>query len=117
MEVLALVSDLMMQSQVTGAAQRTGAQVTFALSPNSLAAKLAEASPELVIVDLTHPGLDVEQLMRDIGPALPESTTTLAFGPHVHKQKLEAAAAAGFKLVLTRGQFHGGLVQLLASGA
>jgi CheY-like chemotaxis protein len=117
MKILALVSDLMMQSQVAGAAQRTGAEITFALSPQSLATRLEDGTPDLLIVDLSHPGLDPAGLMEQLGPKLSPQTATLAFGPHVHKAKLEAAARSGFSTVLTRGQFHANMDQLLAGNA
>ena len=41
------------------------------------------------------------------------ATRLVAFGPHVHKAKLAAAAAAGFGLVLSRGQFYAQMDELL----
>ena len=115
MSVVALISELMMQSQVSGAAQRACAELVLVSSENALLEKIAEASPGLVVVDLSHPGLDPVQLMERLRPVLPAGAATLAFGPHVHKAKLEAAAAAGFTGVMSRGQFHANMDDLLAS--
>jgi DNA-binding NarL/FixJ family response regulator len=115
MAVLALISDLMMQSQVSGAAQRAGVGLQVASSVGALMAKAAESAPQLVIVDLTHPGIDPVTLMEQLGPLLPPTSATLAFGPHVHKELLAAASAAGFGNVITRGQFHANMVMILAS--
>lgn len=114
MAVLALVSDLMMQSQVGGAAQRAGVQLIIANHQSQLLAKAAEGASELVVVDLSHPGIDPARLMLELKPLLDPATRTLAFGPHVHKPLLEAAAAAGFDAVMSRGQFHANMDQLLS---
>ena len=81
---------------------------------------LAQADEEparLVIVDLSHPGLDPADLIERLKPLLPAEARTLAFGPHVHKQRLEAASAAGFDEVVSRGQFHAQLAAILKSAA
>lgn len=114
MAVLALVSDLLMQSQVAGAAQRAGAVLDVASSEAQLLAKAAAGDIELVVVDLSHPGIDPTALMRSLKPLLADSSRTLAFGPHVHRSLIEAAAAAGFDAVMSRGQFHANMDQLLA---
>lgn len=114
MAVLALVSDLMMQSQISGAAQRAGVKLLIAGSEAQLAARAAEGDVDLVVVDLSHPGIDPTRVMQELSPLLGEASRTLAFGPHVHKPLLEAAAAAGFDAVMSRGQFHASMDQLLA---
>ncbi len=46
-------------------------------------------------------------MLASVGEAIRAASPTakiIAYGPHVHVGKLEAAAAAGFE-VLTRGQF------------
>ncbi len=114
MAVLALVSDLMMQSQVGGAAQRVGVQLIVASGEAQLLERAHDGAIELVVVDLSHPGIDPVRLMQGLKPLLAESSRTLAFGPHVHKPLLEAAASAGFDAVMSRGQFHASMDQLLA---
>lgn len=119
MSVLALISDLMMQSQASSAAERAGVTLRAVSSEDALvelAADLQQATQplELVVVDLSHPGLDPAALMERLRPALSPGTATLAFGPHVHKARLEAATTAGFTAVMSRGQFHANMEQLLA---
>jgi hypothetical protein len=76
----------------------------------------AEAeSPQLLIVDLSHPGIDLAALMDQLRPVLSPTTATLAFGPHVHKDLLAAATAAGFGSVISRGQFHANMVMILSA--
>ncbi len=117
MPAAALISDLMMQSQVAAAAQRAAVELVVAGTEDTLLAAVESQQPSLVIVDLSHPGLDVGRLYARLEPLLAPGATTLAFGPHVHKARLEAASAAGFTRVLSRGQFHAQLDRLLAGQA
>ncbi len=112
MSAVALISELMMQSQVASAAQRAGVTLAVTSSPAALVAKSGELKPALVIVDLSHPGLDSAALMTELKAQLPDAIT-LAFGPHVHRGKLAAAEQAGFTHVMSRGQFHAGAEDLL----
>ena len=114
MSAIALVSDLMMQSQVSGAAERAGVSLVIVSSADALWAKATVTPPDLVVVDLSHPGLEPAALMQRLQPLLATGARTVAFGPHVHKARLEAAAAAGFTAVLSRGQFHANMEHLLA---
>jgi len=113
MPALALISDLAMQSQVAGAAARAGSELAVVASEDALVAAAENLRPTLVIVDLSHPGLDPGRLMERLEPLLPPEAATLAFGPHVHKQRLAAAEAAGFGTVISRGQFHAGMEEIL----
>ena len=117
MTALALISDLLMQSQVSAAATRAGAELHVAFSDEALLSKADATPPRLVILDLSHPGLDPAALLARLKPLLVEGATVIAFGPHVHKAKLEAAAAAGCDLVISRGQFHAQMGELLAQFA
>jgi DNA-binding response OmpR family regulator len=111
MAVLALISELMMQSQLSAAAAAAGAELEIATSGDSLVALAESRRPQLVIVDLTHPALDPQALAARLRVAHPEGTL-LAFGPHVHRERLAAAAEAGFH-VLSRGQFHAQMADIL----
>ena len=89
--VVAWVPDLMDRSRV-GAA---GA-VTFVASAEELAD--AAAGADLVIVDLARPGaLDAIAGLRGV--------RTVGFAPHVERDLLEAATAAGCDEVLPRSAF------------
>ncbi len=111
MPALLLTSDLMVQSQLSGAAARTGMPVEVVSSPQALLAKAEREPPTAVILDLGHGGLDVDQLvprLRTIAPA----GTIVAFSPHVHKERLAGAAAAGCDIVLSRGALHAQMDEL-----
>ena len=113
MSALALISDLLMQSQVAAAASRAGVDIKFVASEDALVAQAESLRPGLIVVDLAHPKFDPAQCFERLKPLLAPQTTSLAFGPHVHRQRLAAAAEAGFSLVLSRGQFHAEMEDLL----
>jgi DNA-binding response OmpR family regulator len=112
MSILALTSDLLMQSQLSGAAARAGGAVEMVASVDVLLAKAEQVQPCLVILDLAHDGLDPAVLV----PQLKQSAagaTILAFAPHVHRQRLAAAEQAGSDVVMSRGRFHAGMESLV----
>ena len=70
-------------------------------------------SLDLVIVDLSLPGLDLGELIAGLR-ALPNSPRTIVgFAPHVHEAALLAAQQAGCDVVMSRGQFNAQLDELL----
>jgi DNA-binding NarL/FixJ family response regulator len=113
MPALALISDLVVQSQVSGAATRAGTTVEVVASAEALLAKAETMQPNLVILDLSHAGLDPGQLLPLLKERIPQGATTLAFGPHVHHERLRAATDAGCDLVISRGQFHAQAEEIL----
>lgn len=113
MAVLALISDLMMQSQVAGAATRVAAVLEIATTADALLAKAAAGQPRLVILDLSHPGLDPRELIGSLKRVLAAESATLAFGPHVHAARLAEATEAGCDTVISRGQFHAQMEAIL----
>jgi CheY-like chemotaxis protein len=117
MSALALISELAMGSQVAAAAKRAGAEVELVSSEQAMIAGAERLRPSLAIVDLGHPGLDVRALFERLKPLLPPGATSIAFGPHVHKERLAAAREAGFGLVISRGQFHAEMDEILKSCA
>ncbi|MGD9721102.1 MAG: hypothetical protein AB7O59_03490 [Pirellulales bacterium] len=119
MAALVLTADLMLQSQLAGAAARAQATVALAGNAEALCARLAENSlnhngqARLVALDLSVGGLNVEELVTRIRALAPEATI-LAFGPHVQHERLETAKAAGCDMVISRGKFHAEMDALLA---
>lgn len=108
--VVMLTGDLMFSSRVKSAAQRAG--WTFAMG-----AQLPEGDLDdvhLVILDLsTRSGL-TESLPQQCLERCPDATV-MAYGPHVHVEKLKAAREAGIGRVLTNGQFDSILPSLFES--
>lgn len=109
---LALTSDLLLHSQLSAAAESAGVDVLLAASIDVLLANVANGQPRLLILDLGHPGLDPAELVPRLKTLAPHATI-VAFGPHVHRQRLAAAAEAGCDLVISRGQFHAQMPEIL----
>jgi DNA-binding NarL/FixJ family response regulator len=105
MTILLISTDLMIQSRVAAAATQQG------LAPPKIGGSVAAAPLDapadcgIVILDLSTSGLDVAAAVRSLRDRLPQSTSIVAFAPHVHTAKLAAAHDAGCDQVLSRGQF------------
>jgi len=109
-----LSGDLTFPSQVTGLARQLGLELELAMSVPALLDKAGVGGVKAVILDLTTAGLDPIDLVPRLR-ALPQPPREiLAFGPHVQEARLEAARQAGCDLVLTRGQFHARMGDVLA---
>ena len=94
--VAAYVPDLMDRSRFGGIDD-----VEFVGAP----ADLAGVEAELVIVDLSRPG---------VLEALPEGRRTIGFGSHVDRDLLAAARAAGVDEVMPRSEFFRRIRELLS---
>ena len=110
--VVLLASDLLLGSTVSGFAATAGVEFCRATSPEEVIRCVEENPNVLLLVDLGMPGLDVK-VITDV---VPESVLkhAVAYGPHVHTAKLEAAAATGIGRVMSRGQFSAQVGQLIA---
>lgn len=115
MLILFLTTDLVFPSRVAGVAQRLGARMETTATPDALMAKLAgePLPPWIVLLDLNSPGIDPAVIVPRFRELLAPPRSIIAFGPHVHEEKLAAAQAAGCDLVLTRGQFDAQMQSLL----
>ena len=99
-------TDLMLMSTVGGAAQSRG----FAFrSVNTIAQAIdaAGATGSIVCLDLSAAFGDPQAFAAVASPEI--LSRSIAFGPHVHTGKLEAARSAGIGRVMSRGQFVSGL--------
>ena len=113
MTIVLLSGDLAALSRVEGAATRLGQAVRIA-SGESQAVEFCEAEDaKTVIVDLSIPSLDIASLVKQLKSIEDSNTRVLAFGPHVHEQRLAAAREAGCDLVVSRGQFFSQLESIL----
>ncbi len=99
--VVAYVPDLMDRSKIAGAP----AEVRFVNKPDDLAGAAAPETTDLVVVDVTRPGV-VEAL-----PSL--SVPVLGFSKHTNREAIDAALAAGADQVLARSAFFSRLDVLL----
>jgi DNA-binding NarL/FixJ family response regulator len=95
--VAGFVPDLMDRSRITGA----GASVTWVSTP----AELVGTAADLVIVDLSRPGV-LEFLPRI-------NRRVVGFASHVDRELLAAAREAGCDQVLTRSAFFSRLPEIV----
>lgn len=98
--VVAYVPDLLDRSKVAAAGD-----VRFVTRPEDLAAAATASSAELVVVDLTRPG--VVEVVGDI------PVPVIAFANHTRRDLMDAAVAAGAGQVLARSAFFARLDELL----
>ncbi|HTQ37951.1 MAG TPA: hypothetical protein VMJ32_02925 [Pirellulales bacterium] len=105
----------MFPSRVAGIARQLGARMEIAATADALLAKLITESPQagVVLLDLNSPGVEPSGLLPRLKALATPPQTIIAFGPHVHQQKLAAAQTAGCNVVLTRGQFDAQMQSLL----
>jgi hypothetical protein len=105
--VVMLSGDLMFASRVRAAAQAAGLEFHFggSLPEDDL------SGVRYVVLDLsTRSGL-----AGTVGPACRErcpQAKVIAYGPHVHVDRLNAARAGGIENVMTNGQFNAQLQNL-----
>ena len=110
-QVLILCSDIMFSSQITGAARQCEYTFCTVLSTRQALAQLDDSIRQVLLVDLNQPSLNWDQL-KSIHQEHP-TLVSIAFGPHVDVEKLEAARAAGCTEVMPRSRFSAQLAQLL----
>ena len=113
--VVLLASDLMLSSSVSGFAASAGAKFRSAASASELGDTGLNGDSHLLLIDLGLAGLDVSSLTTLVGPDVLK--TAVAYGPHVHTAKLQAAQEAGIGTVMSRGQFSAQAGQLIAAFA
>lgn len=101
--IIMLATDLMFSSNVSGFSADRKVKFKRVESIEDFATELQSTKDTLVIVDLGVDQLNLEAAFQ----AIPESLkpTTIAFAPHVHVEKLNAAEQAGIGQVMSRGQF------------
>jgi CheY-like chemotaxis protein len=90
---------------VEGAATRTGVKVHTVSSVGQAIEHVARESAAVLLVDLASQSVDVRELVDQIRRAGGEKSCVIAFGPHVHEERLDAARRAGCDEVVSRGQF------------
>ncbi len=100
--VLVLCSDLFFSTQVANMVRQAGFEAVLELQPARAVGLLTSGCWAGVLVDVEAGGVDLAALVASLGEA--PRPRVVAFGPHVHKARLDAAEAAGCDAVLTRGQ-------------
>lgn len=119
MWVVLFSGDLLVISRVQNAAAAIGVTVQPVNSIPQAVSKCAELRSSLIIADLTAPALDIGKLVNELRAGQVEKAAdfpprVIAFGPHVHENRLAAAREAGCDEVLSRGQFFRQIEVILA---
>jgi CheY-like chemotaxis protein len=83
-------------------------------TPAALMDLLAAEPESLVLIDLSISNLDPRTLVAQLKAIAMPPRAIIAYGPHVHEERLAEAAAAGCDEVLTRGQFSARMEETLA---
>src|SRR5215210_598578 len=99
-KIVAYVPDLLDRSKVAA-----GGEVTFVSKPDQLAEAAASSGAELVVVDLTRPGV-VEVVGHMPVPVI-------GFANHTRRDLIEEATAAGASRVMSRSAFFARLDEML----
>ena len=113
--VVLFASDLMLSSTVSGFAASAGVKFQSADDISSLQAAVAGADETLLLMDIGLPGFSA----GDVAMAVPGEVLerAIAYGPHVHTEKLQAAENAGIGTVISRGRFSSQIGQLISAFA
>ncbi|MEI6504378.1 MAG: hypothetical protein WCO90_00675 [Planctomycetota bacterium] len=109
--ILLISSDLMSTSRLVGIGHAAGAAVETLASP---AGTPQGAACDVVLLDLQSLAGEIAAHItraRELGGT---SAKVVAYGPHVWKDRLDAAVAAGADDAVSRGEVMGGLPALLA---
>lgn len=112
---LLLSDDLMFNSRITGTAKALGLTMKTARTTDALQTLARAQPPRCVVVDLSNPGLKIEELVRSLRDAATTPPYLVAFGSHVDAATLKAARDAGCDVVLPRSKFVEELPKQLAA--
>ncbi len=115
MTVYFLTTDLVFSSRLSGSATRLGMKLKTVSAPAALVEQVVASSElKLVILDLNTQGVEPASLVPALRAAANPPRAIVAYGPHVHENRLTAASAAGCDEVFTRGQFNSRMEEVLA---
>jgi DNA-binding NarL/FixJ family response regulator len=117
MSIVLLSADLMVVSRVEGAGAKAGTSVRAVSTAAGAVEACRAASAAILVVDVGTPSLDIGSLVRDVKSTVGAAARVVAFGPHVHAERLAAAEQAGCNEVVSRGQFFAQLDEILRRSA
>lgn len=113
--VLYTAADLIWATRIKAAADDVGVAARPVRSTEMLAARLADASPDALLVDLeADSAIDIIRMAAHARDQTARPRYILAFGPHADTERLQAAADAGADRVMPRGALAGTLPRVLA---
>ncbi len=116
LKILLISPDLMSTSKLAGLAKEAGGLLE---TLRSLSEQPRSKHYDLVLLDIQAFQEDPAVLVAKVRLLLDSisqkdmSMKLIAFGPHVHKQRLDDAVAAGVDEAVSRGELFGGFPALL----
>ena len=112
--VVHITEDLMMSSNASLAAREAGYKFKFVASWDRALHFIENNDVQFLIVDLQTTGLDLDEIKQGLEQLDPQRRPrTLAYAQHVEDSLLERANGMQFEKVMTRGQAHHSLKELL----
>ena len=112
MRVVLVSPDLMAASQVQSAVVAVDGEFRQVGSVADAIAVCTHPNRNVVLIDLTTLATEIGESIAALRKAA-NPTTVIAFAPHVHAERLEEARSAGCDCVLSRGQVHRDLADVL----
>ncbi|MCH7474658.1 MAG: response regulator transcription factor [Gemmatimonadetes bacterium] len=111
---IAIVSDLIFATRITGTAKKVGAKCEIVSNPSALQDALESDEPRAVLVDMNCDGISPEEAIRTVKSRFPNARV-VAFYSHVQTKLGDQARAAGADDVWPRSAFVQRLPQVLAA--
>ena len=109
---IAIVSDMIFATRITGTAAKVGAKCKIVKEPGALHDALESDEPGMVLVDMNCDGISPAEAIRTVKSQCP-SARVIAFFSHVQAELKEQAKTAGADDAWPRSVFIQRLPQLL----
>ena len=109
-----LTNDLLFSSQILSAAQNAQKPLDWISSTQDFSEKVRAGNVRLALLDLGTVTGAVSELISELRTGNP-GCKVIAYGPHVHVDRLIEAQNAGCDEVLARGAFSREITRLLAA--
>ena len=111
MKILAYITDLFFQAQVTETARSAGVNVNIVTSLYHFLPQLRE-EPSMVLIDLDAQGINPGALISQIKEAVPHLPVVVC-AEHVEEEKIEQVRQSGADHVVPKSNFSKNLKQIL----
>jgi AmiR/NasT family two-component response regulator len=102
--ILAVVTDLILESRITEGARALGYAVTTAGSTHDVREALSSHSVDLIVLDLQADGVPWKDIVMAASEAANGRLPILAFGQHTRPDLLQAARDGGCDVVVPRSR-------------
>ncbi len=104
MKLVAATSDLFLRSRITELAKQTGSEDPFfGTGPDEMKRLVAEARPELVVLDLSSTDYDPFSVARELKATF--NVRLFGLYPHVRTELKKRADEIGFEYVVPNSSF------------